>query len=147
MLMAAMTIMDARPYDPARERQRRIKIISVIVVAAALAALAWSLRYWPEERAVGHFFGALQAQDYPGAYRLYHPDTAKYPYNEFYQDWGPGGPWGVIKNYKIFDSGVCPHGSGVVVDVVVNGRAEHAQIWVEPSDKSLSIPPCELQFR
>jgi hypothetical protein len=29
----------------------------------------------------------------------------------------------------------------------VNGRAEHAQLYVDKSDKSLSPPPCELQFR
>jgi hypothetical protein len=32
------------------------------------------------------------------------------------------------------------------VDVVVNDRAEHAQVWVEKSDKTLSFPPCELIF-
>ena len=37
-------------------------------------------------------------------------------------------------------------GSGVVVDVVVNDRAQHAQVWVEKSDKTLSFPPCELIF-
>ena len=36
---------------------------------------------------------------------------------------------------------------GVVVDVVVNDRTEHAQVWVEKSDKTLSYPPCELLFR
>jgi len=34
-----------------------------------------------------------------------------------------------------------------VVDVIVNDRAEHAQLWVEKSDKTLSPPPCELLFR
>jgi len=30
---------------------------------------------------------------------------------------------------------------------VVNDRAEHAQVWYEKSDKTLSFPPCELIFR
>ncbi len=29
-------------------------------------------------------------------------------------------------------------------DVVVNDRAEHAQVWVENSDHTLSFRPCEL---
>jgi hypothetical protein len=33
------------------------------------------------------------------------------------------------------------------VDVIVNDRAEHAQVWVEKSDHTLSFPPCELIFR
>ena len=31
--------------------------------------------------------------------------------------------------------------SGVIVEVVVNGRSEHARIWVEKSDKTLSFSP------
>ena len=38
-------------------------------------------------------------------------------------------------------------GSGIVVDVIVNDRTEHAQVWVEKSDRTLSYPPCELIFR
>jgi len=38
-------------------------------------------------------------------------------------------------------------GSGIVVDVVVNDRAEHAQVWVEKADRTLSFPPCDLVFR
>jgi hypothetical protein len=28
----------------------------------------------------------------------------------------------------------------------VNERTEHAQVWVEKSDHTLSYPPCELLF-
>lgn len=147
MLIPAMTLMDAQQYDEARARRRRMWIASVVVVIVAMAAVAWTFRYWPEERVVGHFFAALQKQDFESAYRIYHPDTMKYPFSDFYRDWGPGGEWGLVKSYKLFGSGVCPHGSGVVVDVVVNDRKEHAQLWVEKSDKSLSMPPCDLQFQ
>jgi len=58
-----------------------------------------------------------------------HPQKyARYPFNEFYRDWGPGGEWGLIKSYKIYGSATPKGGgSGVVVEVVVNNRAEHAQ--------------------
>jgi hypothetical protein len=115
-------------------------------------ALAWAFRFWPEEHVADRFFGALQRQDFETAYGIYfhdpgwkqHPQQyAQYPFNEFYRDWGPGGEWGVIKDYKIEVSGNCPRaGSGVVVQVIVNGRSDRARIYVEKSDKTISTPPC-----
>ena len=99
----------------------------------------------------------LQKQDYQTAYGIWmhdpqwaqHPgEHPKYPYNDFYRDWGPGGEWGIIKTKKVYGASTCPGGgSGVVVDVIVNDRTEHAQVWVEKSDHTLSYPPCELIFR
>ena len=143
-----MTLMDAQQFDEARERRRKLKISIAIFVIVAVAVLLWMNRYWPEKHVADNFFSALQKQDYESAYRIYHPDTKKYPYNEFYQDWGPGGEWGLVKTYSIYGVSGCPGGgSGVVVDVVVNSRAEHAQVWVEKADKTLSTPPCSLEFR
>lgn len=151
-----MTLLDAREYDEGKARKKRTRIITAIVVVLIIAGLVWFFRYWPEERIVGHFFEALQKQDYKGAYSLWmhdpdwqqHPDKySKYPYNEFYRDWGPGGEWGLIKTERVYGASTCPGPStGVVVDVVVNNRTEHAQVWVEKSDHTLSFPPCELLF-
>lgn len=158
-----MTLLDAQEYDEAKARKRNIRIIATIVIVLFVAGFLWWNRYWPEERVAGHFFAALQKQDYKTAYGIWmhdpewsqHPgEHPKYPFNEFYQDWGPGGQWGLIKTQKIYGSSPCPArsgdssgGTGVVVDVVVNDRTEHAQVWVEKSDKTLSYPPCELLFR
>jgi hypothetical protein len=152
-----MTLLDAKEYDSAKYRKRNRKIILAIIVVVILGCVVWWFRYWPEERVVGKFFDDLQKQDYKAAYGIWmrdpdwqqHPERhAKYPFGDFYRDWGPGGEWGVIKKQKVFGASTCPGGgSGVVVDVVVNDRAEHAQVWVEKSDKTLSFPPCELVFR
>jgi hypothetical protein len=152
-----MTLLDAQEYDPEKARKRRKQIVSVIAILVIVLALAWWFRYWPEERIVGHFFDALQQQDYKTAYGIWmhdppwqqHPgEHPKYPFNEFYRDWGPGGEWGLIKTYKVYGASTCPGGgSGVVVDVIVNNRTEHSQVWVEKSDHTLSYPPCELIFR
>jgi len=152
-----MTLLDAREYDPAKERKREQRIIFSVVLVLVIAFLGWWFRYWPEERVAGKFFDALQAQDFKTAYGIWmrdaewqqHPERhPKYPYGEFYRDWGPGGEWGLIKSQKVFGASTCPGGgTGVVVDVVVNDRAVHAQVWVEKSDKTLSFPPCELIFR
>jgi hypothetical protein len=152
-----MTLLDAKEYDLEKERKRKRRIIVAMVLLAIVLCVLWWFRHWPEERVAGHFFDALQKQDYRTAYGIWmhdaqwpsHPDQhRKYPFNDFYRDWGPGGEWGLIKTEKVFGSSSCPGGgSGIVVDVVVNDRAEHAQVWVEKSDKTLSFPPCELVFR
>lgn len=146
-----MTLLDAKEYDPAKERKRRTRIISAIVVLLVLGFLGWWFRYWPEERVADRFFEALQHQEYDAAYGIWmhdpqwkqHPERyPKYPYDEFHRDWGPGGEWGLIKSYKIYAVGAPPGGgSGVVVDVTVNDRAERARVWVEKSDKTMSFSP------
>lgn len=152
-----MTLLDAKEFDPTKERKRRKRIISAIIVVVIVVALVWWFRYWPEEHLVGKFFDSLERKDYNNAYGIWmndaqwqqHPERhLKYPFNDFYRDWGPGGEWGLIKTQKVYGASTCPGGgSGVVVDVVVNDRAEHAQVWVEKSDRTLSFPPCELIFR
>ncbi len=146
-----MSLLDAPEYDPHRDRRRRIRVISIVVLGLVIVGLAWRYHNWPEEHAVDKFFQALQQHDYEGAYGLWlhdpnwkqHADKYKqYSYGDFYSDWGPGGEWGLVKSYDIYGSGT-PRGgsSGVVVEVVVNGRSEHARLWVEKSDKTLSFSP------
>jgi|SRR5271165_890393 len=152
-----MTLLDAKEYDLEKDRKRKKRIISAIVLVVIVLAVGWWFRYWSEEHVVGKFFDTLQRQDYKAAYGIWmrdpewqqHPERhPKYPFGDFYRDWGPGGEWGVIKTQKVYGASTCPGGgSGVVVDVVVNDRAEHAQVWVEKSDETLSFPPCELIFR
>jgi hypothetical protein len=146
-----MTLLDAKEYDPEKERRKKVRIISAIVFLLLAGFFLWWFRYWPEERVAEHFFDALQKQDYESGYGIWmhdpqwrqHPDRyKKYPFNEFYTDWGPGGQWGLVKSYKIYAAGTPPGGgSGVIVDLIVNDRAEHARVWVEKSDKTMSFSP------
>jgi hypothetical protein len=146
-----MTLLDAKEYDPEKERKRKTRLISVVVVVLLAAGLAWWFRFWPEERVAERFFDALQQQSYESAYAIWmhdpqwrqHPDRyPKYPFNEFYRDWGPGGEWGVIKSHKTYAVGSPPGGgSGVIVDVTVNDRAQPARVWVQKSDKTMSFSP------
>lgn len=147
-----MTLLDAKEYDEAGARKRKKLIVSIVGTILVIAALAYAFRYWPEERLVDKFFAALQKQQYETAYGLYmadpdwrqHPQKySLYPYNEFYRDWGPGGEWGLVKTYKIYATGECPKGgSGVIVEVIVNQRAEHEQIYVQKKEKTFSPSPC-----
>ena len=151
-----MTLLDAKEYDSEKPRKRRMRIISVVALLLIVLGVVWFNRYLPEKLIVGRFFDALQKQDYNTAYGIWmhdpqwqqHPgEHPKYPFNEFYRDWGPGGEWGLIKTQKVYGASTCPGGgSGIVVDVIVNDRTEHAQVWVEKADHTLSYPPCELIF-
>jgi len=100
---------------------------------------------------VEHIFAAFEQKNYEAAYAIWMNDPdwkqrqdrhQNYPFEDFYRDWGPGGEWGLIRSYKIYGS-LNPKGgsSGVIVDVIVNDRAEHARVWVQKSDKTLSFSP------
>jgi len=144
--------MDAKEYDEAGARRRKKLIVGIVSTLLLVGLLVYQFRYWPEQRLVEQFFAALQKQNYETAYALYmadptwkqHPQQhSMYPYNEFYRDWGPGGEWGLIKSYKIYATGECPKGgSGVIVEVIVNQRAEHEQIYVQKKEKTFSPSPC-----
>lgn len=148
-----MTLLDAQPFDEARARRRRLLISTLVVAVLVLGCAAWMLRYWPQERIVNRFFDALQKKQFESAYAIWFNDpdwqnhqdkyAAQYPYKEFYRDWGPGGEWGTINKYKIYAAGTPPGGSasGVIVEVVVNDRAEHARVWVQKTNNTLSFSP------
>ena len=144
--------MDAPVYDPGPARRRRIKIGVGVFLLLLTTFLVWLYRYWPQEHLVDNFFTSIQNKDYDTAYGIWmndptwkqHPQQhPKYPFNEFYTDWGPGGEWGLVKTHRIRASGECRGGgSGIVVEVIVNDRVTPARVWVEKSDKTLSYPPC-----
>jgi hypothetical protein len=147
-----MTLLDAPLYDPAKARRRKIAITFAILAVIVLTTLGWLYRNWPEEHAVDKFFAALQHQDFETAYGIYFNDPGwrqhqqKYPqytYADFYRDWGPGGEWGLIKSHRIYGSANTKGfgRGGVVVEVIVNERAEHARMFVQKSDKTLTVYP------
>src|ERR1700757_3912443 len=147
-----MTLMDAKVYDEAAARRRKMRILAIVVTLLVLGFLAYQFRYWPEERLVDKFFTALPKQVYEIASGLYvadpnwkqHPQhNPLYPSTGLYRDWRPGGEWGLVKNYKSYATGECPKGgSGVIVEVIVNQRAEHEQIYVQKKEKTFSPSPC-----
>jgi|SRR5215469_11003545 len=146
-----MTLLDAEQYDEARARRHRNLIIAGVIAAFVLAWVAYHLRNHPERRAADRFFAALDRNNVEEAFAIWfkdpswkqHPERyAKYSYGDFYRDWGPAGDWGVIKSYKVDCS--YSTGSGVIVEVTVNHRAEHAYVWVDKSDKTLHFSPNEV---
>jgi hypothetical protein len=144
------TLFEAPQYNPEKERKRKQAIWAAIVIVLILAGLAYRYRNWPQERAVDHFFAALQQKDYEKAYGIWmadpqwkeHPKKfAQYPYEDFYRDWGPGGDWGIIKSHKVLGSERTKSGSGVVVVIDVNDRADKARLFYDLHDNTLTFSP------
>jgi hypothetical protein len=149
-----MTLMDAQQYDDSRARRRRTRIILIALVALVAGWVLYHLRDYPERNVVGKFFAAVQKQDYESAYALWFHDPewkqhqqkySNYQFNDFYRDWGPGGEWGLVKSYSVDCSYSPSSGSGVIIQVTVNHRAEHAYVWVQKSDRTLSFSPNEIE--
>jgi hypothetical protein len=158
--MGSSTLLNAKEYDPSKDRRRTIIIALVVVIGLAAIIGAWKgpewIARWKADRLVEQFFAALQQQDFEHAYGLWiadpnwkqHPE--KYPdytYHQFYIDWGPGGDWGLIRRFNIEGSAIPEdHGgkstSEVVVQVRVNDRlADKAQIWVNRQNHTLTEMP------
>jgi hypothetical protein len=144
------TLFEAPPYDPKRERRRNAILGLVVGAVIVLGVLGYLFRYLPYERVVDQFFTALEQKDFEKAYGIWLNDPswkqnqakhANYSFHDFYVDWGPGGEWGIIRQHQIVGSAAPKGGSGVVVVVRVNDRAEEARVWVERKDRTLTFSP------
>ena len=152
-----MTLLNAPEYDPRRARRKKELLAAGLLSVVLVSLLTYRFWNWREERAVDTFFTQLEQKNYEGAYGIWladpewrqHPQKyERYPYSDFYRDWGPGGEWGLIKSHQIEVAVRPPQGgTGVIVVVTINQRAQKAFIWVERSDLSLSFSPYELELR
>ena len=153
-----MGLFDAKEYDP-RPAQRRWRLVVIAFIVAVAAFLVWwFFRYYPEERAINHFFQAIERKDFDTAYGLYfadpnwkqHPQKYdQYPLSQFMLDWGPSSEYGVITSHKIDCATEPPtkayrSSTGVIVVVSVNNRPETTSMWVEKNSKSISLSPQEV---
>jgi len=126
--------------DPAaiRREQWTKRIIIGFVFALLMGAfLYWEFKNYSQEREVKRFFAAVQAGDLRRGYEIWKP-TANYSFQDFQRDWGTGGEYGGVKEFKIVTSR--SRGTDVVVTTRVNGNKE-VNLWVRRSDNSLAFPP------
>lgn len=118
-------------------RERRWKQFLVGLVGALLVGgfLYWQFRNYPQEREVKRFLQALQGGDYKTAYQIWKP-AAVYTFQDFQRDWGPGGDYGKVAEYKIIGS----RSRGPTVEVRARINGKEAQFWVDRRERSLSFP-------
>jgi hypothetical protein len=150
-----LSLLDPPPVTSRRSRPIAFTVAALVLIA--IAGLWWAFRFYPEKRAVQHFFDALVAGDTATAYKLWKPKPS-YKMEDLLADWGSNGYFGPVKSYRILRES-SPIGSNAVeVAVAVSPFAtmpdpkdpttkEQSQktrvigIWVVTSDKSLTFPP------
>ena len=164
-----MGMMDSGAEEP-KSKTLRYAVTGVAFAILLAVGLWWFVfRFWGEKRAADHFLETLASGNTERAYCLWKLGEActnqpaaeisrssqSYTYQDFLEDWGPGGYYGPVKSYGIETAQLLSGASGVIVVIRVspfpqlpeNSDAEkqrqtkEVRIWVESSDKSLSFPP------
>jgi len=140
---------------PASENKSNAMKYTMIAVAMAAIIGGWFLfRYYPEKRAVDHFFDALVAGDTGHAYQLWKPSDS-YKMGDFLADWGPNGYYGPVKSYEILRATSQKGANGVTVNVAVSPfspmpggndpeksrRTKTIPLFVDTGSKSISFSP------
>lgn len=143
--------------DVPAEPPRKSNALTYTLIAVALAVLigGWFLfRYYPEKRAVDHFFDALVAGNTEQAYQLWKP-SGSYRKGDFLADWGPDGYYGPVKSYEILRATRLKSSNGVVVSVAVSPfspmpgandavksrRTKVIPLFVDTDSKAMSFSP------
>lgn len=143
--------------DPPAESQGKSGALKFTLIAVALAAIigGWLMfRYYPEKRAVDHFFDALVAGDTNHAYQLWKP-SGSYKMGDFLADWGPTGYYGPVKSYEIMRTSSQKGANGITVNVAVSPfspmpgandaeksrRTKTIPLFVDTQSKSISFSP------
>ena len=143
--------------DPPAEPQGKANALKYTLIAVALALLigGWFIfRYYPEKRAVTHFFDALVAGNTDQAYELWKP-SGTYRKGDFLADWGPEGYYGPVKSYEIRRANRPKSSNGVIVSVAVSPfspmpepndqaksrRTKVIPLFVDANSKAMSFSP------
>src|SRR5258705_2202388 len=131
-----------------------LKLMYNAVILAINSGRWFLFRFYPEKRAVNHFFDALLAGDTARAYQDWKPSES-YKMGDFLADWGPGGYYGPVKSYKIVRAEAPKKSNGVIVSVAVSPfspmpeandaekilRTKVIPIWVDTESKAMSFSP------
>jgi len=147
-----MTLLDPPPAKPQKSRAMAFTIAAVTL--AAIVALWFTFRYYPEKKAAAHFFDALVAGNMDRAYQLWKPSPS-YSMKDFLADWGPEGYYGPVKSYEILRASSPRGANAIAIRVAVSPfspmpdasnpeqsrKTKIVSVWVIISDKSLSFPP------
>ncbi len=124
------------------KRANLTKWIVIGVLAALILGISgyFFFQNFSEERAVSHFVDALNAKDYPAAYKFWETAEAQkfYPFAKFNEDWGPQGTYKNPGALKVVNVDACEAG---VVFTVTYPAIDNFGLWVERETGKLSFAP------
>jgi hypothetical protein len=156
--------MDAPVFDEARDRRRRVVLVSAGGLLLVLFVGWWLVAGrpvdWPwnwngylfGRSAVNRFLTAVEANDLPKAYGIWINDkdwqkypapNGAYPFSRFQDDWSstsPDNEYGAIQSHKIALAG--RFGNGVLLAVLINGRkSKPLSLVYDPKTHTLGFSP------
>lgn len=132
-----MTLMDAKPPKPKKGIRKYIPLpLFIILIAAIIGVVTYSLWNYPEERAVSRFLTTLEKGDFQKAYKLWQP-APSYQFSDFMHDWGSEGDYGKIRSFEIL-SAKSKGSTTVLVFVTINHEEPPLGILVDRKSKGLA---------
>jgi hypothetical protein len=162
-----MTLLDAPSFNEARERRKRIIVVSAVGTFIVLVIGFWILAGWPVDwpwnwwahmqgrAAVNTFFKDLEKNDLNDAYGVWVHDSNwqqhkekfdNYPYNRFEEDWSPTSSeneYGAIKQHDIVAARMA--GNVLLMGIRLNGsRSKAIFLNYDPHTRQLGFSPVEL---
>lgn len=152
-----MGILDSTEQSPPAKAPRYIIAIGGAILAIFL--VLWypmGLRFHTQRGIMRDFMNELASGDMHAAYRTWKP-SANYSFSDFLQDWGPDPYWGAVQSYKIDSIQSVSGASSAAITVAVSPfrpfpsrsdgpnsqKTRRITLWVDPSDGSISFPPCD----
>jgi hypothetical protein len=108
--------------------------------AVFVVLLVYKFANYREERLVKRFLEELRSGDFQRAYQTWGPSKG-YTYEDFMADWGGGGYYGKVQEFKILESKT--RGSGVIVMVEFSHLKRRIPFWVERRTQTLGFSPFE----
>jgi hypothetical protein len=132
-----VSLLDPPPVVTHKSRPLVFTIVALVLVVAVV--LWFGFRYYPEKRAVAHFFDAVVAGDTQKAYELWKPKPS-YRMEDFVADWGDKGYFGPVKSYKILRER-SPIGSNAVEVAVALSPFSPMPIPTTPPKKNKAKKP------
>lgn len=155
-----MTLLDAPKFDEAKDRRKRIIVVSSLATFTALVILMWIVSGFPVDwpwtwyahlrgrTTVNHFLADVEKNDMAAAYGVWTHNTQDqgYTFKRFQDDWSPASPdndYGAIKAHDIAAARV--NGNVLVVGIYINGhRSKPLFLAYDPKSNTLSFSPVEL---
>jgi hypothetical protein len=162
-----MTLLDAPKFDEAKDRRKRIIVVSSLATFTALVILMWIVSGFPVDwpwtwyahlrgrSTVNHFLTDVEKNDMAAAYGVWldkphwqqqNAQDAGYTFARFQQDWSPtssDNDYGAIKAHDIAAARV--NGNVLVVGIYINNhRSKPLFLAYDPKSGSLSFSPVEL---
>ena len=149
------SMFDPPPVRPPwRYRRLAITVGAGVVIAAITIAIL--LRFHTERATIRQFMNALVVENFQSAYQIWKPSPS-YSFQDFMQDWGPGGYYGPVKSYRIdnHQTEKARGGNSVTItvevspfqpfpdedDAVKQMKTKRIVLWVQFSNESISFPP------